>query len=335
MQPTQCSCGTRLGMRRERWFPIPSLDRASALIGMLALGSAAIAWELGVWMPPEVAALDAMAMTESGAGAASSRVSSDRPDSGHTGSSPRGREILAGGYMGVAHTHPSTVEIKNPGRTDMTVRDFNWIGRPFKAPVYYGLRAIAWPENARVGAMLDFTHAKAIAVFDDIGTFSGSYEGKPLPPKARMGDVFKHLEFSHGHNMVTLNALARLGRFRVQPYVGAGAGISLPHTEVAFREEKGRTYEYQYAGLVGQALVGFEVPLGRVSVFVEYKFSYAPYDVPLSGVNGWLLVTDVWRQFKAWAGRETPPQGRLRTTLLTHHAIGGVLVRATAASSAR
>jgi lipid A oxidase len=306
-------------------------DRICAIVGLLALGGGAIAWETGAWTPPEVAALDAMAMT--GADPTAGGAAGSVPSGGVAGQS--GREILAGGYMGVAHTHQSTVEIKNPGRTDMTVRDFNWIGRPFKAPVYYGLRAITWPESARVGAMLDFTHAKAIAVFDDIGTFSGTYEGKPLPPKARMGDVFKHLEFSHGHNMVTLNALARLGRFRVQPYVGAGAGISLPHTEVAFRDEKGRTYEYQYAGLVGQALVGFEVPLGRVSVFVEYKFSYAPYDVPLSGVNGWLLVTDVWRQFKAWAGRETPPQGRLRTTLLTHHAIGGVLVRATAASPAR
>ncbi len=142
--------------------------------------------------------------------------------------------------------------------------------------------------------------------------------------------MFKHLEFSHGHNMVTLNGMARLGAFIpfVRPYVGAGAGVSLPHTEIGFRSENGRTYEYQFAGFVAQGLAGIEVPLGRASVFIEYKFSYAPYDVPLSGtVNGWLLVTDLWRQMRAWIAGEKPPGGRLRTTLATHHGIGGVLVR--------
>jgi hypothetical protein len=332
MQQAHWIFGTRVRLGEDR---APARERMSALVGLLTLGTAAIAWEIGAWTPPEVTALDAMAMTDAGADKAAGSANSAAPVLGD-GTTPGRREILAGGYLGVSHTHRSTVEIKNPGRTDMTVRDFDWIGRPFKAPVYYGLRAIAWPESARVGAMLDFTHAKAIAVFDDIGTFTGHYEGKPLPPKARMRDVFKHLEFSHGHNMVTLNGLARIGRFRVQPYVGAGAGISLPHTEVAFREEKGRTYEYQYAGLIGQVLVGLEVPLGRASVFVEYKLTYAPYDVPLSGVvKGWLLVTDLWRQLRAWVAREAPPQGRLTTTLISHHAVGGVLVRATSAGAGR
>jgi hypothetical protein len=178
--------------------------------------------------------------------------------------------------------------------------------------------------------MIDFTHAKAIANADDVATFTGTADGKPLPPKARIGDTFRHFEFSHGHNMVTLNGMMRLGGIlpRISPYVGLGGGVSLPHTEIALRSENGRTYEYQYAGVVGQGLAGIEVRLGRASVFIEYKFSYAPYDVPLSGVaNGWLLVTDLWRQAKAWATGETPPRGTLQTRLATHHGIAGVLVR--------
>ncbi len=249
-----------------------------------------------------------------------------------TGSALSGldRRFLIGGYSGVAYTHPSTVTIRDRARTDMTVKDFSWIGRPFKAPIYYGVRGIAWPEGSRFGAMIDFTHAKAIANYDDIGTFSGTADGRPLPAKARMRDVFKHLEFSHGHNMVTFNGMARLGLFvpHISPYLGIGGGISLPHTEVALRSENGRTYEYQYTGLVGQALAGLEIRLGRISLFFEYKYSYAPYDVPLSGVvNGWLLVTDLWRQLTAWLSGEKPPRGTLQTTLKTHHAIGGVLVR--------
>jgi lipid A oxidase len=237
-------------------------------------------------------------------------------------------EVLAGGYLGVTHTHASVVTIKNPGRTDMSLGPIEWEGKPFKSPIYYGLRASHWRDGARVGTLLDFTHAKAVSRFDEETSFTGTLEGKPLAPRAKVGDVFKHLEFSHGHNMLTLNGLLRLGSFRVQPYVGAGGGISLPHTEIGYRGETGRTYEYQYAGLVGQVLAGLEVQVGGARIFLEYKLSYAPYDVPLSGVvNGWILFTDLWRQTSAWARGDAPPGGRLTTPLVTHHGIGGAMVR--------
>ncbi len=235
-----------------------------------------------------------------------------------------------GGYGGVAYTHPTEVRVVNPGRTDLTVKDFGWIGRPFKSPIYYGIRIQRWLPGGHAGAMLDFTHAKAIAKRDDVATFSGKINGKDVAGKQRVGDVFRHLEFSHGHNMLTFNGLMSLAptwsRFR--PYFGAGAGISLPHTEVGIHAENARTYEYQFAGFVGQGLAGLEVRLGRASLFLEYKFSYAPYDVPLSHEPyGWLLVTDLWRQFKAWWSGEKPPGGHLSTTLSTHHGIAGVLVK--------
>jgi opacity protein-like surface antigen len=253
--------------------------------------------------------------------------------SGNAGSSSRAsvsREVKVGGYGGVAHTYRSAVKVNNPGRTNMTMTDFDWIGQPFKSPIYYGLRAMWWGSVTPFGGMLDFTHAKAIAKRDDTASFSGTLNGQKLAEKAKVGDVFKHMEFSHGHNMVTLNAMARMGALvpRLRPYVGVGAGVSLPHTEIGFRTENGRTYEYQFAGFVAQGVAGIEVPLGRASVFLEYKFSYAPYDVPLSGVTrGWLLVTDLWRQLRARLSGEKPPGGRLSTTLASHHGIGGVLVR--------
>ncbi|MEO0810027.1 MAG: hypothetical protein AAFW82_05190 [Pseudomonadota bacterium] len=244
-------------------------------------------------------------------------------------------EWAFGGYGGVTYTHPASVEIKNSDRnTDLTVKDFGWIGRPFKAPVYYGVRIQRWPSTGSFGTMLDFTHAKAISKREDEATFSGTLNGEEVKEKQRIGDFFRHLEFSHGHNMLTLNGLARLApawsRFR--PYVGAGAGISLPHTEVGIHKEiyneDARTYEYQFAGFVGQGLAGLEIQLGRASVFLEYKFSYAPYNVPLSHeYYGWLLITDLWRQFSSWWAGEKPPGGRLTTTLATHHGIAGVMVR--------
>ena len=306
-------------------------EHLTSAIGIVTLAAAAVAWQLSEPTPaPDSADLDAYVVAMAGTASPSTNQSTSR----RSDLSRTRREILAGGYLGVTHTHPSTVAINNPGRTDMTVRDFQWEGKPFKSPIYYGARIVNWPGGSRLGTMLDFTHAKAIARFEDEATFTGTHEGRPLAPKAKVGDVFKHLEFSHGHNMLTLNAMTRLGSFAVQPYIGAGAGISLPHTEIAFRTENGRTYEYQYAGLVGQALAGVQIRLGRATVFFEYKFSYAPYEVPLSGVvNGGYLFMDIWRQAKAWFARDTPPAGRLATPLLTHHAIGGVLLRTTSATA--
>lgn len=239
------------------------------------------------------------------------------------------REWTFGGYGGVAHTYPTTVTVKNADRTDMTATGFDWIGRPFKAPIYYGLRIQRWGEG-RLGGMLDFTHAKAIAKEDSEATFTGQHNGQDLPARAPIGQIFNKLEFSHGHNMLTLNGLLRLvpSWFRVRPYVGAGAGISLPHTEVGFRGDNVRTYEYQFTGFAGQTLAGLEIQIGRASIFFEYKFTYAPYDVPLSQTRqGHLLVTDLWRQFQAWRSGEPPPGGRLTVTLASHHGIAGVLIK--------
>jgi lipid A oxidase len=244
------------------------------------------------------------------------------------------KDTRIGAYGGVTYTHPSDVKITKPNpdpsrATDMTVKDVNWIGMPFKSPIYYGVRVQRIAPNASFGTMVDFTHAKAIAVNAQAATLEGTRDGKALPPKANIGDTFRHLEFSHGHNMLTWNGLFRMPAFwsKFRPYVGAGAGITLPHTEIGFRDENARTYEYQYAGLVGQVLGGVEINLGRTSVFFEYKFSYSPYDVPLSHEpRGFLLFTDLWRQFRAWATGEQPPGGRLATKLATQHAIAGVLV---------
>jgi lipid A oxidase len=242
------------------------------------------------------------------------------------------KDTRIGAYGGMTYTHKSDVRIVNPAKdarqVDMTVHDVDWIGMPFKSPVYYGVRVQRLSPWASFGTMVDFTHAKAIAPHGQNVTLSGTRDGKSVPSKAKVGDMFRHLEFSHGHNILTWNGLYRMPLFwsKFRPYVGAGAGITLPHTEIGFRDENARTYEYQFAGLVGQVLGGIEINLGLTSAFFEYKFSYSPYDVPLSQEpRGFLLFTDVWRQFKAWVTGEHPPGGRATAKLATNHFLGGVL----------
>ncbi|MEL7089164.1 MAG: hypothetical protein AAGL98_12100, partial [Planctomycetota bacterium] len=155
----------------------------------------------------------------------------------------------------------------------------------------------------------------------------GLLDGENVDTTKKLGDVFRRLEFSHGHNMLTINGLFRLADItpRLSPYVGIGAGINLPHAEMRLHTGK-RTYEYQYAGPVGQALIGIEFRVPRMSYFLEYKFSYAFYDVPLSNLDGTEigLFADLYRQAVNWWSGAPPPGGDLQTRLVSHQAIGGL-----------
>jgi lipid A oxidase len=243
-------------------------------------------------------------------------------------SAPMAPETLFAGYGGVTHTHASDVHFTKPGITDLTAHGVEWIGRPFKSPIYYGLRAMHWPATGRLGGMLDFTHAKAISVREQSVRFTGTRNGKPADGTAKIDETFRHLEFSHGHNMLTLNGLLSLGKLTpaLRPYVGGGFGVSLPHTEVQFRDEAKRTYEYQITGPVGQVLAGIEIRLPRVSIIAEYKLSLAPYWAPLSARDGSKgnAFIDYWGQISSWLRGEAPESGSLRTNLVTHHAIVGI-----------
>jgi hypothetical protein len=115
---------------------------------------------------------------------------------------------------------------------------------------------------------------------------------------------------------------------RLSPYVGAGAGVLLPHTEVELAAEgHPRTYEYNYAGPAGQTLVGLEVRLSRMSFFVEYKFTFGQYEAPLSQMDGSWLIADLLRQLQRWIKGEQPPGGHVSTQIASHQVVSGLAVR--------
>ena len=275
-------------------------------------------------------AAGAPAMLHDGPESGGAGARAERGAAASTGVAIRGAESFYGAYSGIPATHPSDVRFRNGPATDLTVHDVNWDGRPFKSPIYYGLRAIRWSGAGPVGAMLDFTHSKAISQREQQVRFSGTRNGKVATGTATVADTFRHLEFSHGHNMLTLNGVARVLRISpgLQPYLGGGLGVSLPHTEIQFADEPLRTYEYQYAGPVAQALGGLEIRLPKVSLFIEYKFTLARNEVPLSGRDsrGWGLG-DFPTQLKAWFSGEKPEYGTATTILVSHQMIGGIGVR--------
>ncbi|MFM9846498.1 MAG: outer membrane protein [Hyphomicrobiaceae bacterium] len=239
------------------------------------------------------------------------------------------REYMIAGYGGAPYTHPSDVHFSKPGVTDFTARNVNWEGRPFKSPIYYGIRTLTWSGGGPFGAMLDFTHSKTISQRGQEIELSGARNGERMPGRAKVGDIFQHFEFSHGHNTLVLNGLVRLADLvpGFGPYVGGGIGVALPHTEVGFKGDGTRTYEYQYVGPAAQALVGIELRLPRVSVFVEYKFTAARYEAPMTQQDGGWFPEDFVRQLANYWRGHIPAAGFLTTTLASHQVAAGLGVR--------
>lgn len=245
------------------------------------------------------------------------------------GAGAPGKETTFGAYLGAPYHYPSDFTLKDGAGTDFTIKNVEWYTAPFKNPLYYGARIQRWSANGTTGGMIDFVHSKAIAPRDQQAKLEGTIGGKPVPETARIGDMMKKLEWSHGHNMLTVNGLLRFAGFSntFVPYAGIGAGAALPHSEVALTTDAARTYEYQYTGPTAQALAGIELRLRTGSIFLEYKFTIADYRAPHTYRDGSLFPIDMWNQFSRWWSGAEPPGGWAANRLTSHQVVGGFLVR--------
>jgi lipid A oxidase len=168
-------------------------------------------------------------------------------------------------------------DVKATGVPEYSV---DWEGRSFEMPPYWGVRGTYWlnPKSSW-GFAIDYAHAKAAADLD-----------------GPAGQTYDRLEFTDGNNLLFLEVLYRFSpamNGTLVPYVGAGAGVTIPHVEVTFRESGDRTYEYQLAGPAAQILAGLEYKLNeRWSLFTEAKLAYSHIEADLDG--GGTLETDLW-----------------------------------------
>lgn len=192
-------------------------------------------------------------------------------------------------YGGKALTRDSDVTLQQPDGTDLTFQDVSWEDRSFDRPIYYGVRLTYWPsDSARWGVALDSTHAKIHADLDQTVTVVGIRGGNPVRGSEVLGDTFGNLAFSHGHNLITVNALYRWPPWtktfagEVRPYIGIGAGVAYPHVEVDLNGVV--TDEFQNAGPAYQGLLGLDFKAFKyISLFTEYKLGYADIDADLKG----------------------------------------------------
>lgn len=192
-------------------------------------------------------------------------------------------EVQVGLYGGGNGVWDADVFLKQPNGTDLTLKGVPFAGQPYKFPPYYGLRATWWPARSpSLGIMLDYVHAKAISRRHQVVEQSGTRDGNPVPAREPVSATFDKLEYSHGLNFLTINAVYRFRGWhqRLLPYFGAGVGIMVPHTELARRgiSRDRWTYRYEVSGLGAQALAGLEwraMPQSRFHPFTEFKVGYA------------------------------------------------------------
>jgi lipid A oxidase len=162
-------------------------------------------------------------------------------------------------------------------------RSLGWDGDSFEMPPYWGLRGTYWlNKGPGWGIALDYAHTKAVADLN--------FKTDP---------DFTHLEFTDGNNLLMVDLLYRFSPVMngtLVPYVGAGAGVTIPHVEVTFAHDNvgdPRTFEYQCCGPAAQILAGLEYKLNDSwSLFTEARLSYSHIDADLA--DGGSLKTDLW-----------------------------------------
>ncbi|MEM1386499.1 MAG: outer membrane beta-barrel protein [Pseudomonadota bacterium] len=181
-------------------------------------------------------------------------------------------------YIGIQDSPHSRVTGNDPGGVGAFSFLSDWEGRSFEAPPYYGFRATHWTgRNTRLGFGVDFSHNK---VYADDATLANN--------------GFSRLEFTDGINTLTANVWYRWpGQWAdgaLTPYVGAGAGLSIPHVDV--RTSGGSTFEYQITGPAVQVVAGVKYNINdNWALFGEYKGTYSENDADLD--NGGTLSTNI------------------------------------------
>jgi lipid A oxidase len=176
------------------------------------------------------------------------------------------------------------------GNTALTLESTGWETRSFQDPPYYDVRLTRWsPRRPAWGIGLDLTHAKAYLDEGEVVFARGQLAGRPVAAPLPVREAVQQLNFSHGLNTVTIDVYRRwlaprrqYRESRVALYLGAGAGLAVPHVEATVGGVP--TSEYQLAGPALRATVGLDVPIDdNISLVGEGTLSWVDLDVDLAG----------------------------------------------------
>ncbi|WP_306114827.1 MULTISPECIES: outer membrane protein [unclassified Roseovarius] len=180
---------------------------------------------------------------------------------------PAAAEMELSLYVGVQSVQGGSGSGTFPGGAPVN-RSFNWEGRPLENPYYYGGRAMWWTQK-NLGFGIEGTHTKAYASDADLVAIGAS-----------------SFELSDGHNIITANIMKRwpgaFGNQSFTPYVGAGAGVAIPHVDVTVNGASNRTFGYETTGPALRGIAGIKYDINeRWALFSEYQFTWSDNDLTI------------------------------------------------------
>jgi lipid A oxidase len=196
-------------------------------------------------------------------------------------------EFVVSGFSGMSSAYNSDLHLHENNGNDLTFHNASYQTKDFgeDAPYYGGRLTYFLSRESHWGFGLEFLHSK---VFLDSGKslhVTGTRDGSPVNDTESVGDTIADFHCAHGLNYLTADTFYRffLGQpdsfiHRVQPYLGAGLGITIPHVVVQLPNEPGFE-DYEFGGLGVQAIAGLSFDITKhIQLFTEYKFTYADLD---------------------------------------------------------
>ena len=199
---------------------------------------------------------------------------------------------VVAGFLGHAHTLPSTVTLTQPARhTAIDILDVHYRGESLKSPQYYGIRMM-WIPKARgwIGIEGEYIHAKVFSQTGETVRVRGTLDDVPVDTSLLMYSHVQRLAMSHGLNFIFANVVVRhalgpadsQGMPRVTLVGRAGAGPTRPHVESTI--ENANFDRYENGGLGTQVGGSVEVSVWRgLGVVGDYKFTHAHPHVDVAG----------------------------------------------------
>jgi opacity protein-like surface antigen len=199
-------------------------------------------------------------------------------------------------FSGTSGTKNSDVHVTQPSsNTDAVFHDVSWEARPYRSPIYYGIKIGGFSKNQpHWGAELDATHYKVYARTQESVPVSGTWNGSPIGGDQVMNNFVQHFAISHGVNTIAFNLLYRwmihpsdsYPHGRIQPYLGGGPAYYILHEENTINNA--HVHEKYKPSEVGwQAVAGVRYGVSRkFSLLLEEKYSSAEAKVDTAG-GGW------------------------------------------------
>lgn len=193
-------------------------------------------------------------------------------------------------FTGVGLTADADLEIRQPERgTSLVFRDVAFDDKSLElvsAP-YMAVRWTRWTDaRPWLALSFEFLHFKIFAETERSYEVEGDLRGVRIAERFPMNAVVQQYDVANGVNMILVNAAYQRDELmggRLEVYVGAGLGATVPYTRATV-EDVGGDGHYEMGRIGGQVFGGALWPVsGHWDLFVEGKWTRTTVDGSVPG----------------------------------------------------